>query len=57
LKPKDVENLAKTLISILQDRNLQEKMGSNGRKMVMSKYTWKEVAKAMETVYLTLINK
>lgn len=54
LKPKDVENLAKTLIFILQDRNLQEKMGTNGRKMVMSKYTWKEVAKAMETVYLTL---
>ena len=54
LKPKDIENLAKTLISILQDRNLQEKMGTNGRKMVISKYTWKEAVKALENVYLTL---
>jgi glycosyltransferase involved in cell wall biosynthesis len=54
LKPKDVKNLAKTLLVILEDKNLQKKMGTNGREMVMSKYTWKKVAKAMESVYVTL---
>lgn len=54
VEPKDVGSLAQSIIDILKDEDLQEKMGKNGREMVKSKYTWEMVAKSMEKVYKSI---
>ena len=53
--PKDSDALAVAIIKILKDEDLQKEMGSNGRKLVEEKYTWKGIAKMMEKVYNELL--
>lgn len=53
--PKDSDALAAAIIKILKDEDLQKEMGSNGRKLVKEKYTWKGIAKMMEKVYNELL--
>lgn len=51
VEPKDVHALADALLQILRSGDVQKKMGENGRKLVVDKYTWKGVAELMEKVY------
>ena len=51
VEPKDVSALADALLQILRSGDVQQKMGENGRKLVVDKYTWKGVANLMEKVY------
>ncbi|MCE5213366.1 MAG: glycosyltransferase family 4 protein [Methanobacterium sp.] len=55
IPPKDVEKLADAIINIMEDENLQKKMGKRGRKLVEEKYTWKIVASDMEKLYNRLL--
>jgi glycogen synthase len=48
----DVDALADTLLKLLTDKTLREKMGSNGRKFVSENYTWDICAQKMLKVYL-----
>lgn len=50
--PKDSKALADAIIKILKNRSLAKKMGENGRKLVEKKYSWDNVAKQIEKVYL-----
>lgn len=49
--PKDVEKLANAVIKILNNDGSSKKMGTNGRKLVEKKYTWKGIAKMTEKLY------
>ena len=50
------QGLAEKTIKILQDNELYEKISRNGRKLIEEKYTWKSIAKELETVYKNLIS-
>jgi glycosyltransferase involved in cell wall biosynthesis len=40
---------------LLSDPALRKKMGENGRKKVLSEFTWDKVAKQIEEVYKEVI--
>lgn len=51
VKPKDAEALAIAIIAILKDKEIVDKMGKNGRRLVEENYTWEKVAKMTEEIY------
>ncbi|MDI9615099.1 glycosyltransferase family 4 protein [Methanothermobacter sp.] len=51
VKPRDVEDLSKSIIKLINDPEGRLKMGRNGRKLVEEKYTWREVARRTEKIY------
>jgi glycosyltransferase involved in cell wall biosynthesis len=48
--------LADALLKLLTDKELSEKMGSNGRRFVIENYTWDICAQKMLTVYHEALN-
>ena len=55
VEPKNSTALADAIIKILKNKDLQKKMGFNGRKLVKDTYTWKGIAEMMEKVYNELL--
>ncbi|AUB56446.1 MULTISPECIES: glycosyltransferase family 4 protein [Methanobacterium] len=51
IPPRDVEKLAQSIIELLTNPELSEKMGVNGRKLVKEKYTWLKIAEKAENLY------
>ncbi len=51
IPPKDIYKLAEAIIEILSDQEASKKMGINGRKLVIEKYTWSKIAKITEDLY------
>lgn len=49
--PKDVEELSRSIIGLLDDEELAVKMGKMGRNMVETEYTWKKSTIITEKVY------
>lgn len=47
----DYEQLAKALSKLLDDPLLCEKMGGNGHKLILKKYTWNKIADQMIKLY------
>lgn len=54
VEPKNSEKLAKALIKLLKNKELREKMGENGRRLVIKKYSWDIVTKKIINVFETL---
>lgn len=55
--PGDPDALADAIMKLLDDEDLAHRMGSNGRRMVMEKYTWDKSAKMTERIFENLLNK
>lgn len=53
--PKDPELLADSIIKLLEDRKLADKMGKSGRKLVENEYNWDYITDKTERVYKELI--
>jgi len=53
--PRDSEALADAIIYLLKNKDIRERMGENGRKLVEEKYTWKKVAEETDKLYLSLM--
>ena len=51
VKLGDTEQFANALLKLIGDKGLQEKMGNEGRKYVLEKYTWDICAQKMLKVY------
>lgn len=51
VEPKDIEGLAKAIITILSDEKSARRMGLNGRELVEQFYTWDVNAKKVYEVY------
>jgi len=49
------DDFAQYVIDLLQDRLLQEKLSTNGRKLVEEKYDWQGVLSKLETTYERLV--
>ena len=45
VNPEDLQELSNAMIKLLQNKQLREKMGDNGRKLVVSEYSWESTAK------------
>lgn len=52
---KNSDKLADALVDVLNDTQLQKKMGINGRRMVGEKYTWSGVARSMGELYKSIL--
>jgi len=52
--PKDIQALSAAIIKILQNENLRITMGNNGRKLAIEKYSWENLAKSLERVYINV---
>jgi glycosyltransferase involved in cell wall biosynthesis len=54
-KPRDPQSLANSLLKLLKDDDLRQKMGNNGMKMVAD-YTWDKIAKTTEDLYKDILD-
>jgi len=48
---KTAKELAEKCLQLLEDEQLYQKIGKNGRELVEKQYTWKEIGKKLEEVY------
>ena len=48
------ENFSAETIKLIRDPELNSKIGSAGRKLVESKYSWKMVAERLNDIYTSL---
>jgi glycosyltransferase involved in cell wall biosynthesis len=55
-KRGDEKNLADAIIYLLENKEVREKMGINGRKKVKD-YSWERIAEMTEKIYLNLIGE
>jgi glycosyltransferase involved in cell wall biosynthesis len=55
-EPNDGENLAKAIASLLTEPDQVRKLGAQGRKAVLEKYSMSDMAKNMVNVYKSIIN-
>jgi len=56
VNPQDPSDIAWAVSTILGDRNLAQKLGSNARKRVLQMFTWKEVASSLVRTYEELLS-
>ncbi len=50
VEPENPKELAKAIVTLLNNRKLRKEMGENGRKYVVKKHSWKIVAKRVAEV-------
>lgn len=55
--PEDPNELADAIIKLLQNKQLREQMGVNGRKLVVNEYTWEITAKKTMEVFRNLLKQ
>jgi len=53
----DVEGFTKIIKCILDDEPYSRQMGINGKSLVKNKYSWREIAGKLISVYATILNK
>jgi glycosyltransferase involved in cell wall biosynthesis len=51
VEPKNAEELAKAIITIINTPTRAKNMGDNGRKLVEEKYDWRKIAKQVQRLY------
>ena len=51
VEPKDSKALANAMLKLIGDKNLRNKLGENGRKLVEEKYSWARVGIDVQRVY------
>jgi glycosyltransferase involved in cell wall biosynthesis len=54
IKP-NAQELAEALIELLNNPQLCDEMGENGRKLVLEKFTWDKIANKMMDLYKSLL--
>jgi glycosyltransferase involved in cell wall biosynthesis len=47
----DAQGLASSLLAILEDEDLAERMGREGRRLAQERYSWHRAAEQIERVY------
>ncbi len=56
-EPMNSEDLAGKIRTLIQNPEMAERMGENGRKRVEERFTWNKVAKKIEKVYGSILNE
>ena len=57
LNPEDPEELSNAIIKLLQNKQLREQMGTNGRELVVGEYSWESAAKKTVEVLEKTVNR
>jgi glycosyltransferase involved in cell wall biosynthesis len=57
LVPRNPQKIAKMLDQLLADQNTLEKMGAEGRKLMVTKWTWKSCAQDLENAIREYLHK
>jgi glycosyltransferase involved in cell wall biosynthesis len=57
VNPREPNDIAWAVSSILSDAGVAHKMGENGRKRVLQMFTWEEVTKSLVRTYEELLNE
>jgi glycosyltransferase involved in cell wall biosynthesis len=52
--PNDAEELAKALDKLLQNKELRERYGTNGRRIVKEQFSWDSIAEELIRIYETI---
>ena len=52
---KDPSALAKKILLLLKDRELMQKLGNNGRKLVLEKFSMERMIDSVEGLYENLL--
>jgi len=55
--PNDIEEIAMTLIDLLQDKDKRAEYGENGKKRVLERFTWEKVAKTYADLFGAILGK
>ncbi len=55
-EPMNSEDLAGKIRTLIENPDMAERMGKNGRDRVEEKFTWSKVAKELEEVYGSIVN-
>ena len=55
IPPNDHIKLANKILLLLQNKELAEKMGKNGKKKVYEKYSWDKIIKEYEKYYYEIV--
>ncbi len=57
LVKQDPKEIAERIIQLLSDEELRKQMGRRGKRKVITKYTWEEIANRMERIYGKLLEE
>ena len=57
VEPKDVEELKKALVQLMEDRELAKKMGERGRERIERYFTWDAICRKLERFYGEVIRR
>lgn len=52
VNPEDSEELSNAIVELLQNKQLREQMGANGRKLVVREHSWESIAKKTAEVFV-----
>lgn len=53
--PCSIQPIADAMLKIIEDRALADRLGSNGRNLVATRYSWPAIGQQLETLYSELI--
>lgn len=56
IKPENPDALAKGIIQLIKNKDLREKMGRNGRRIVESEYNWQNAARKTIEIFQSLVH-
>ncbi len=54
--PNDAGDIAGTIIKLLSNSNMREKMGTNGQAKTLTQFTWERVTDRVEKLYIDLVD-
>ncbi len=57
INPYDPQDIAMAIKMILRDENHMKRLGENGRKRVLSEFTWEKISKRIASIYQEVISK
>lgn len=56
IEPKNVNSLSEAIVEILRDQNSAQAMGRRARQLVEKEYSWNNVARKIERLYMEVIS-
>lgn len=56
IKPKNVEAISNSILSLYKDKNLRKELGEKGRRFVVENYSYEKMLDKLETLYEKLLS-
>ena len=56
IDPANSQQFASAVVKLLKDEQLRQKMGENGRNIIIENYSWRIAVKKMKNIFENLVN-